>query len=86
MSNSIVALVYLLSVVAAVYLLWRFSHVRWYWHALAAAAALIIGFMPPLTAEATAVYDMLIGAAFLLLIAWGLGELAFKAFHIHRHI
>lgn len=86
MSDLTVALIYSAALLAAIYLLWRFSHVRWYWHVLAAVAALIIGFMPPLTAEATAIYDMLIGVAFLLLIAWGLGELAFKAFHIHRHI
>ena len=86
MSDLVVALIYSLALAAAVYLLWRFSHVRWYWHVLAAAAALTIGFMPPLTAEATALYDMLIGTAFLLLIVWGIGEPVFKVFHIHRHV
>jgi len=85
MSFSMVALAYAAAFAAAIYLLWRFSNIKWYWHLLAVIAAVGLGIMPPVQVSATAVYDMVIGALFLLLIVWGLGEPVFKVFHIHRH-
>ena len=86
MSFSMVALAYGLAFAVAIFLLWRFSHIQWYWHALAVVAAIGLGLMPPIKVDATAVYDMVIGVVFLLLVVWGIGEPVFKVFHIHRHI
>lgn len=86
MSFSMVALAYAAAFAAAIFLLWRFSNIKWYWHLLAVVAAIGLGFMPPLQVTATAVYDMVIGVVFLVLVVWGIGEPVFKVFHIHRHI
>ena len=86
MNFSTIALVYALASAAAIFLLWRFSHVSWYWHGLAVVTAVALGFMPPMRGAGTPVYDMAIGTLFLLLLVWGIGELAFKMFHIHRHV
>lgn len=86
MSFSMVALAYSAAFAVAIFLLWRFSHIKWYWHALAVAAAIGLGLMPPMQVSAPAVYDMVIGALFLLLIVWGIGEPVFKVFHLHRHV
>jgi len=85
MNDNTVALTYLAVVVAAAFLLWRFSHVRWYWHVLAVAVAFGLGFMPPLVKEQTILYDAALGAAFLFLLFWGAGEPLFKAMHLPRH-
>ena len=86
MNFSVIALVYALASAAALFLVWRFSHIRWYWHALAVVSAVALGFMPPMRGDATAVYDMVIGTLFLVLIVWGIGEPVFRMFHIHRHV
>ncbi|HEY3442691.1 MAG TPA: hypothetical protein VGK29_18160 [Paludibaculum sp.] len=86
MTFSMVALAYTAAFAAAIFLLWRFSNIKWYWHLLAVVAAIGLGLMPPLPVPITAVYDMIIGVVFLLLVVWGIGEPVFKVFHIHRHI
>lgn len=85
MSGFVVFLSYLAALIVAVYMLWRFSHVQWFWHIFAVAAALAIGLMPPLPQSASGAYDMLIGCAFLFLLMWGAGEPLFKVLHLPRH-
>ena len=86
MNFSTIALVYTLASAVAIFLLWRFSHIRWYWHGLAVVTAVALGLMPPMRGAGTAIYDMAIGTLFLLLLVWGIGEPVFKMLHIHRHI
>ena len=85
MNFSMVALAYAAAFAVALFLLWRFSNIKWYWHVLAVVLAVGLGLMPPLPVSSTAVYDMVVGSLFLLLIVWGIGEPVFKIFHIHRH-
>ncbi len=86
MSSMIVVLSYLAALAAAVFLLWRFSHVKWVWHLAALAIAIGIGFMPPVKDLPGALYDLLIGSAFLFLLIWGVGEAVFRMLHLPRHI
>lgn len=85
MSNAVVVISYLVSMSVALFLLWRFSHIRWYWHVLAVAVALGLGLMPPLAQEAGRNYDVTLGSAFLFLLVWGAGEPLFKVLHLPRH-
>jgi uncharacterized membrane protein YphA (DoxX/SURF4 family) len=85
MSVSVVFLSYLAALLVAVYLLWRFSHVRWFWHLFAVAAALAIGLMPPIPQSYGATYDIVIGSAFLFLLMWGAGEPLYRVMHLPRH-
>jgi len=89
MSMWVVILSYCMAVALAVYLLWRFGHVNWYWHALALATALGLGVMPPdptltsLLPDQT--YDLAVGSLFLTLLVWGAGEAFFKVLHLPHH-
>jgi hypothetical protein len=85
MSGSVVILVYFLAMLLAIFLLWRFSHVAWYWHVLAVAAAVGLGAMPPMTISGNPVYDLAIGCGFILLLIWGAGEPFYKLLHLPRH-
>ena len=85
MNSSMVALTYGAAFAVAIFLLWRFSNIKWYWHVLAVVAAIGLGLMPPLKVDSAAMYDMVIGVVFLVLVVWGIGEPVFKIFHIHRH-
>lgn len=85
MSTLTVALVYLLAFAVAVALIYRFSHHSWIWHAVAVCAAIAVGFMPPPSFWSGQAYDMIIGAMFLFLVVWGLGEFVVRGLHLHRH-
>lgn len=85
MTTWTVVLCYSGAILISVWLLWRFSHVRWYWHMLSVLVAVGIGLMPMKESWSRPTMDLLIGSFFLLLLAWGAGELAFRIFHIHRH-
>ena len=69
----------------SVWLLWRYSHVRWYWHLVSIVLAFGIGFMPLQESWNRPHVDLIIGSLFLLLLFWGAGEWAFRWFHVHRH-
>lgn len=85
MTTGIVVLCYTGVFVLAAWLLWRFSHVRWYWHLMSIVLAFGIGLMPMREAWNRPAFDLLIGSLFLLLLFWGAGEWAFRWFHVHRH-
>lgn len=80
-ASAVYAAVFLL----AVFMLYWFRPVRWYWHVAAVAAAFAIGFMPPMAQWSGPVFDLLIGAAFTLLFVWGVGELFFRLLHLQHH-
>jgi len=85
MATWTVVLCYALAILFSGWLLWRFSHVRWYWHLLSVLLAFGIGLMPMNENWNRPTMDLLIGSLFVLLLAWGAGELAFRVFQIHRH-
>jgi hypothetical protein len=86
MSGILVFLVYGLALVLALLVLYRLRARAWYWHALSIVLALAIGFMPPVTALAGQLYDLLVGSLFTFLVCWGLGGVFFpkKAFREKR--
>lgn len=69
----------------SVWLLWRYSHVRWYWHLVSVVLAFGVGMMPMRESWNRPSIDLLVGSMFLLLLFWGAGEWAFRLFHVHRH-
>ncbi len=81
----LVILVYLLAIGIPVYLLYRFHSQTWYWHALAIAAALVLGFVPTPPSLQGAAFDMAFGSVFLLLVVWGIGGLILFSTHRERH-
>ncbi len=85
MSFWAIVLCYAGVLILSAWLLWRFSHVRWYWHVLGIVVAIGIGLMPMREAWNRPSIDLLIGAVILLLLCWGAGEWAFRWFHVHRH-
>jgi len=85
MSTALVLSVYLAALAAAVFLLYRFSHHSWIWHAVAALGALAVGLTPPPAGWNGPLFDMTVGAVFLFLAIWGVGEFAVRALHLPRH-
>lgn len=85
MSTLTVALVYLLTLAIAAFLVYRFSHHSWIWHACALLVAAVVGFMPPPAFWSGQSYDLAIGAGFLFLVVWGTGEFVVRGLHLHRH-
>ena len=85
MNSGVVFLSYFAAFGVAVFLLWRFSHVSWYWHLLSVFAALCIGLMPPISADWGAGYDLTVGSAFVFLLVWGLADPFFRVLHIPHH-
>ncbi len=80
MQPTLVALVYGSALVLALALLY-FFHAKWYWHALSAAAAIVIGLIPPM--ETWRPPDLLVGFVVLFLLVWGVGAPLFKTHHYH---
>jgi len=74
-----VFVVFGVAVLLALGLLYWFHARAWYWHLLSVAAALGVGFMPPLVANRTVYYDMAIGFVFLLLLVWGAAAPLFRS-------
>lgn len=85
MSSSFVLLIYAAIFIAAVFLLWRFSHIRWYWHVAALLCAIGLGLVPLRPNWDGATMDMTFGAVFLFLFVWGCGEPVFRVLHLPRH-
>jgi hypothetical protein len=80
-----VLLAYVAVFILAAFLLWRFSHIRWYWHAGAVVIALALGMMPLRPDWNGPTMDLTFGALFLFLVVWGCGEPLFKLLHLPRH-
>ena len=85
LSGVLATLIYAVVFLAAVFLLYWFRPVRWYWHIAAITAAFGIGLAPPLAQWNGPIFDLLMGATFTLLFVWGIGELFFKMLHLHHH-
>jgi hypothetical protein len=85
MNTWIVALCYAGVVALSAWLLWRFSHIRWYWHLMSIVLAFGIGLMPMKESWNRPSFDLIVGSVFLFLLFWGAGEWAFRWFHVHRH-
>jgi hypothetical protein len=79
MQPILVAVVYGSALVLALALLY-FFHAKWYWHALSAAGAFVVGLMPPIEG-AWRPPDLLVGFVFVFLFVWGLGAPLFRAHH-----
>jgi hypothetical protein len=75
MSSGLVAVFYLFALVLPLYLLYYFHAQGWYWHLLAVAAALALGFVPTPPEWKTMVFDMAFGCTFVFLMVWGIGGL-----------
>jgi hypothetical protein len=79
-------LAFLLAFGIAVYLLYRFHSHSWFWHALAIAAALSLGFVQTPPEWKTKTFDLLFGSAFVFLLVWGIGGLLpINRHHHHGH-
>lgn len=76
---------YIAALSLSLWLLWRFSHVRWYWHLASLMIAIGIAVVPYRESWNRPSVDLMIGAAILFLLLWGAGEFAFRWLHIHRH-
>lgn len=85
MSGTVLLLSYGAAFLIAALLLWRFPHIRWYWHAAALVLAMGLGLMPPIEELAGPAFDVLLGMTFLFLVVWGIGEAVCRALHVHRH-
>jgi hypothetical protein len=81
----IAVLSYFLAVAIPVYLLRHFHSQSWYWHVLAALAAVGIGFMPAPAAWNTPGSDLIFGFAFVLLLVWGVGGLVLGRPRLAKH-
>jgi hypothetical protein len=83
MFGFLAVLVYLAAIGIPVLLLHRFHAQSWWWHLLALAAAIGLGFVPTPSSWQTASADLAFGFAFLLLRVWGAGGMAL--WRPHRH-
>jgi hypothetical protein len=78
-------LVYLLAIGLPIFLLNRFRSQAWYWHLLAIAAGLALGFVPSPPEIKTATFDLIFGATFIFLMVWGIGGLLVFRPHREKH-
>lgn len=86
MSPYLVMLVYAAAVGLAIFLLYKFESVAWYWHTLSLGFALLFGWLPPADGFTGPVADLITGFAVIFLMFWGLGGLLlFLAPHRHKH-
>lgn len=73
MNPLVVVLVYGVSVILALALLYWLGPKAWYWHMVSVALALAVGLIPPPQAWRGAAYDLAVGFVFVFLFVWGLG-------------
>lgn len=85
MTNSVVTLTYSAVFILAVYLLWHFRGVAWYWHAASVVIALGIGLMPPQPGWQGPGFDLAVGAGFLFFFVWGAGFVVERLAHHTWH-
>ncbi len=74
MASYVVILTYLAAVAAALALVY-FFHAHWIWHVLSICLAFAIGLVPLPEAYRGPGADLVVGAAFLFLLFWGLGAI-----------
>jgi len=71
----LVGFVFVTAIALPILLLWRFGAAAWPWHALAAIAALAIGFSPGTALLDSVPGTFLYGFAIGFLMVWGVGGL-----------
>ena len=84
MFSIVAVLIYLLAIGIPVFLLYHFRSQPWYWHILAALAALGLGFVPTPPTWKTESFDLAFGFVFILLLVWGIGGLVVFRPHTHH--
>ena len=77
--------VYLLSFALAVLLLYAIHSRPWYLHAMAVAAALVLGFVQPPPEWKGIAYDLAFGGLITFLLVWGVGGLITIRPHREKH-
>ena len=83
MPNILAVLVYLLAMGLPVLLLHHFHAQHWFWHAIAVAAAIGLGFVPIPPDLQRPGFDLVFGFVFIALMVWGAGGLIL--YHTHEH-
>ena len=78
-------LVYLAAAAFPAYLLYRFQSRSWYWHVCAIAAGIALGMVPIPPEFQKRGFDLLFGAALVVLLFWGIGGLIMPHRHRERH-
>jgi hypothetical protein len=83
MFSVLAILAYLAAIGIPIWLLYEYGAQSWYWHGLALAAGIGLGFLPiPTTLQGPA-FDLGFGFCFILLLMWGAGGIIF--FHSPAH-
>jgi hypothetical protein len=77
--------VYLAALAIPIYLLYRYHAQTWFWHILAIAAGLSLGFVsiPPELQRRG--FDLLFGFLMVVLLFWGVGGLIIYRTHHPKH-
>ncbi len=83
MFGFLAVLVYLAAIGIPVFLLYRFHAQSWWWHVLALAGAVGLGFAPTPPSWKAESYDLAFGFAFILLLVWGVAGLVLLRPHRH---
>jgi hypothetical protein len=82
-------LIYLVAMGLPLYLLFHFQPRAWYWHALAIAGAISLGFIPIPAAMQKPVFDVIFACLFIALLIWGVCGLLLSHSggdkHQHKH-
>jgi hypothetical protein len=84
MSLEIVTFTYAVTLILALSLLYLFGPLRWYWHGLSVAVALILGMIPMrLYGEwVSPFFDLAYGNLIVFLFLWGICAPFFRHYHM----
>ncbi len=87
MSPMLAVLVYLAAIGIPIGLLYRYGSQSWYWHCLALAGGIGLGFLPIPPSFQGPSFDLVFGFAFITLLIWGAGGIIFyhAPAHVHHH-
>ena len=78
-------LIYLVAVSIPAYCLYHFHAKAWYWHLLAVAIGLALGFVsiPPELQKRG--FDLLVGSVIVMCLFWGIGGFFVQLGHREKH-
>ncbi|MDE3167068.1 MAG: hypothetical protein KGN36_14780 [Acidobacteriota bacterium] len=85
MSPMLAILVYLAAIAVPIWLLYEFGGQSWYWHCLALAGGVGLGFLPIPPEMQGPAYDLAFGFTFIALLIWGAGGIIFYHAQGHHH-
>ena len=77
MSPMLAILVYLAAIGIPIWLLYRFGTQSWYWHCIALAAGIGLGFVSIPASFQGPPFDLAFGFVFINLLIWGAGGIIF---------